>query len=257
MKPPLTRSARNSAPNRTGMSIERSNSMVIVDEVLHDRQRDIVTILVGAISCLSMASALAAMYTEASIAAYVAFTFPLFVAPYVIHQRAQINQLPSLRAAIAKCKDQVYQITAENAELRASVVGLSAKLKKLAFVDDRLSDVAKTINVDTSAFRKLIYTNANLQRQITKASQARDLQFLLSTFLAGGCDKDSCRTTEELDQLVIRLEAFGTRLPRDVMKAALERVLIKKRERAATPFHATVNTGPTQGCCEFYALSSS
>jgi hypothetical protein len=168
-------------------------------------------------------NSLVAMYAEASAAAYVAFTFPLFVAPYVLHQRAQVNQLPTLRTATTKCHCQVSRIMAENIQLNESIARLSAQLKKLAFVDDRLSDVAKAMNMDTSAFRMLIYTNANLQRQITKALQARDLQGLFTAFLACDYDKDNFRTIKELEQLLVRLEAFGTGLPWDVLRSALER----------------------------------
>jgi hypothetical protein len=41
---------------------------------------------------------------------------------------------------------------AENVQLNASIARLPAQLKKLAFVDDRLPDVAKAMNMDTSAF---------------------------------------------------------------------------------------------------------
>jgi hypothetical protein len=255
-QPPSGRLTRNTVRNSTDLTIERSDSLVIVDEMVHNRQRDIVTILVGTLSCLTMATSLAAMYEEDSILAYVAFTFPLFVAPYVIHQRALINQLPTLRAAITKSQSQVSRITAETIQLHESIALLSGQLKKLAFVDDRLSDVAKTNNVDASSLRMLIYTNANLQRQITKAFQARDLQSLFTTILACDYDKDAARTTKALDQLLARLEAYDARLPRDVLRSALERTLIRKRKAAATPIHATVNAQPTGGCCDFYELSS-
>jgi hypothetical protein len=147
LQPPSIWSAKRTGQNAIDMTIERSNSMVIVDEITHDRRRDIVTILVGALSCLSVVTALVAMYSEASAAAYVAFTFPLFVAPYVLHQRAQVNQLPTLRTAIKKCHCQVSRIMAENVQLNESIARLSAQLKKLAFVDDRLSDVAKAMNI--------------------------------------------------------------------------------------------------------------
>lgn len=256
VQPPSIRSARNSVHNSIDMTIERSNSMVIVDELVQDRQRDVVTILVGALFCLSMVSALAAMYTEASIAAYIAFTLPLFVAPYVLHQRAKINQLPTLRTAITKCQSQVSRITSENIQLHASITRLSGQLKQLAFVDDRLSDVAKAINVDPTALRMLIYTNANLQRQITKALQARDLQALFTSFLACAHDKDNVRTIKEREQLLVRLDAFGTGLPRDILRSALEGASIRKRKAAATQFNSTVNTEPTRGCCDCYVLSS-
>jgi hypothetical protein len=94
----------------------------------------------------------------------------------------------------------------------------------------------------------LIYTNANLQRQITKALQARDLQGLFTAFLACDYDKDNFRSIKELEQLLVRLEAFGTGLPWDVLRSALERASIRRSKAAATPLHATVNMEPRHSC---------
>jgi hypothetical protein len=234
------------------MFIERSNSMVVVDDFQHDRQKAVVTLLVYALSGLSLLSALAAMYIEASVPAYVAFVFPLFVAPYAIHQRWKINKLPSLRNEIEKCRDQVARLAAENTKLHLTINNLATKAQKRAVVDDQLKNVAKSNNEDVTALRMLIYSSAILQRQMSKAMQARDLQHLLTTLLACDADKNKFLFTSELDHVLVRLEAFGTRLPRDVLRAALARAALQKGASTTGRFHASLKTDPSSCCGGIY-----
>jgi hypothetical protein len=234
------------------MVIERSNSMVIVEDFQHDRQRAIVTVLVGALSGLSLVSALAAMYIEASIPAYVAFAFPLFVAPLAIHQRSQINKLPTLRSEIQRCRDQVSRLATENVRLHVSINSLTAQVQRLAPVDDQLRNVARRNNEDVTTLRMLIYTNAILQRQMSRAMQARDLQHLLTTLLACDADKNNFVSSNELDHVLVRLEAFGTRIPREVLKTALVQAAMPKGASTTSLFHGILNTDPSLSCGGLY-----
>jgi hypothetical protein len=56
--------------------------------------RIIITFAISAVAISALVTALAAMYIEASSIAYLAFMFPLFTAPYVIHQRRKIQWIP-------------------------------------------------------------------------------------------------------------------------------------------------------------------
>ena len=63
-------------------------------EKVNDKNKAL-TILISLAAIGSIVSALAAMYLEASLITYIAFAFPLLIAPYVIHQRRKIQWIPS------------------------------------------------------------------------------------------------------------------------------------------------------------------
>jgi hypothetical protein len=50
---------------------------------------------VGYMALASVGAAAAAMYVEASIITYVAFSFPIILAPVVIYQKSRLELLPS------------------------------------------------------------------------------------------------------------------------------------------------------------------
>ena len=249
-RPPSSLSV--SKEHLSDLSLMGGNSMAIFEDFQHDRQRAIVTIVVGVVSGLAVVMSLTAMYVEASVAAYVAFIFPLVVAPYAIHQRRQINKLPTLTDEIKKFRYQVSRFETENIALHANINRMTAQIRELAKVDDELAAVAKANNEDLTALRKLIYTNGNIQRLMTKALQARDLQNLLSTLLACDANKDSVLSNSELDQVLLRLEAFGTRIPKDVLKAALERASMTKQESTTSLYRTIMEMDPGRGCGDFY-----
>jgi cell division protein FtsB len=174
-------------------------------------------------------TSLTAMYVEASIAAYVAFVIPLVVAPYTIHQRRQINKLPALMEEIKKCQNQVARLAAENVTLHTNINNLTAQVQKLAEVDDQLAAAAKSHNEDITTLRMLIYTHGSIQRQMKQYVHAQDLQQLLKTLLACETDKNFVIQNSELDQLLLRLEILGSRIPKDVLKEALQNATMKQQ----------------------------
>jgi hypothetical protein len=64
-----------------------------IDEV--DATNKTLTWVVIVVTALGITAGLVAMLVEASIIAYVAFAFSLFTAPYIIHQRRNLEWLPS------------------------------------------------------------------------------------------------------------------------------------------------------------------
>lgn len=212
----------------------------------------IVTIIVGAVSGLAVVTALTAMYIEASIAAYIAFIFPLFMAPYAIHQRRQINKLPTLMEEINKCRYKVSLLASENIALHANINRLTSQIQQLANIDDRLTATAQANNEDLASLRMLIYTNGNIQRQMAKCLQARDLQQLLTTLLACDTDQNSILSNTEVDQVLLRLEAFGSRIPKEVLRNALQKASLKQQQSTTSLYCSIMNMDPAREACGNY-----
>jgi len=65
------------------------------DPIKIDAENQTMTVLISIVAIACLASGLFAMWTEASIVAFVAFAFPLLTAPAVVTQRRKLQWLPS------------------------------------------------------------------------------------------------------------------------------------------------------------------
>jgi hypothetical protein len=80
------------------LSLADANSdginMIMKEDLEQLSSQRIITFAISTVAISALVTALAAMYIEASSIAYLAFMFPLFTAPYVIHQRRKIQWIP-------------------------------------------------------------------------------------------------------------------------------------------------------------------
>lgn len=201
----LTQSDANS------IVLPKSSTALLAESFDQDRQRQCTTLLIGCLSGASLVTALLAMYLEASWVSVAAFGFPLLVAPYTIHQRRQINKLPSLKNEINICRQQVNRLFSQNQHLNQLNTHLAAKLRSLKSCDDKLRQLALENNTSYAFLRHLVTENGAIHRKMTKLSHARDLQAMLSSILACDTNGDNRLSGFELDQLILRLQAFSER----------------------------------------------
>lgn len=226
--------------------IKRDNSMVIVEQVQDDRQRHWATAGVSILAGTSIVVSLLAMYMEASYLVTCTFLIPLLAAPYTVHQRRQINKLPTLTHEINVCRELVNRLAVKNHELRALNQRLTQKIHQLASVQDRLAIAAERSGEDVDKLRKKIFENGQIQRQMQRLSVARDLQHLLSVILSSDRDNDNRFSEGELEEVVRRLQAFGNNPT--VNSEGLKRALLSKQEHSLSELLQMTSSVAEAGC---------
>jgi len=123
-----------------------------------------IAIAVTALSAFFLA--IAAMWVEASVVAYLAFVFPLFVGPYVIRQRRKLNKLPTLRFVMNQLRGQVNLLMVQNSKLHQENNRLQTQVTRLGEAERSLAEVAAQSGSNVQAVCDLVRENAETLRDM-------------------------------------------------------------------------------------------
>jgi len=157
-----TAAAMNSLPTMTPQDAEMMRQQ---EERAHRNG----TILVASLAGTSLLAAIAAMYIEASMICYIAFAFPLIMAPYSVHQRRKLNKLPTLVAEINRVRIQVNRFALQNQRLTYENSRLERERLRLCQVETDLELTCAKTGANINQLRRLIHQNGTIQRKM-KAS---------------------------------------------------------------------------------------
>jgi len=199
------------------------SSEIVFTGIHYTQERLVMTLLVGSVAGLSVVMALAAMMVEKSFAAYLAFIFPLVMAPYSIHQRRQIDKLPTLVSELNQLRTTVNSLDRRNTELKHLNNTLRSKLSKYSEVQKDLEGVAAKNGVQVTQICKLVIEHGRIQRQIDQLMEARELQGLFTSVLASDRNGDFTLSEHEAEVLVSRMQIFSDRplFPEDLKRSIL------------------------------------
>lgn len=205
-------------------AVASDNTMLILQDKCNDedRPRTIMSLLTGIVAGLTVGTALAAMFIQDTIVCYITFTISLILGPRIVLQRRQINSLPTLQQEVNIFRNHVNRLLRERQQLRQHCQLLKRRLDGLENVQDHLETTAAVSGTDLTYMNKLVYEYGATQRQITRLLQARDLQHLFQQILSCDSDNDNQLSPTELDQLLLRLQAFHS-LPSITNPEALRR----------------------------------
>jgi hypothetical protein len=124
------------------------------------------TVAICVVSLSAFFVGLAAIWIEASIVVYLAFLFPLFTGPYVVHQRRKLNKMPTLRHVMNLIRNQANKLSYLNQQLHAESIRLTNQVARLSQAEAKLESVAKQAGSDVDRICRLVRENAETQRQM-------------------------------------------------------------------------------------------
>jgi hypothetical protein len=129
------------------------------------------TVLIATVSMIAFFVALSAMIVEASTVAFIAFLFPLFTGPYVIHQRRKLNKLPTLVFIMNQIRDQINRILIQNTKLHSENARLENEIGRLHDAETKLQAVVEKSGHNVDTICSLVKENAEAQRQMKVCSR--------------------------------------------------------------------------------------
>lgn len=163
----------------------------------------------SAFAGLSMSTALVAMYIEASMIAYLAFIFPLVLAPLAISQRRRINKLPTLKQEMNHIRVLVNDFAIENDILKRENSKLEQQVNKLHEVEESFDRMVQQSGGDVQKFRGLALENGEIQREMKRVQETKIMQQLLTAVLQSDRDGNFHLSDAEMETLLMRLRVLA------------------------------------------------
>ena len=141
------------------------------------------------------------------MAAYLAFLFPLFTAPYVVQQRRKLHRLPTLRDETHRMSLSARQLAVENSQLEALQIKLKSQASRLAHAEEQLRQIAEAQGA--TDLEKLVTEHGRLSCEIRTLQESAIMGEIAKAFMCSDISRDFKVDESEMEILFTRLNAIS------------------------------------------------
>jgi len=186
--------------------------------------KELITWVVYVTALSSIATALLAIYFEASHLRYAAFVFPLLTGPVVLVQRAKIQMLPTFREKLNDLRMEIGNLAIERIRLTNENNRLERQVNRMSGIEERFEDIVKREQKDVGYFRNIIKENKSIQQEIKKQQDAAELLRLFEAVSRADRDRDGTISDSDLKSFIRRVKVLYPkgRLDEKQLRAAFE-----------------------------------
>lgn len=159
--------------------------------------------IVGIVGLAGLGLAMSSIYLSGFVVVDVAGGFLCFFAPYMVYQKGVLRKLGSFRQLLNDLRAQINDLMVENDKLKASVDQLSVNVDELEKVEEELSLLVQSNNIDRLV--EVVKKTKEVNEKMRRNTQSQIVQQLITTVLRTDRDGDLKLNPIELRQLMLRL----------------------------------------------------